>query len=260
MHLRQGIVVLKGRRGARPDVACRSGSARADGSAAVGNGGAGSRSRMPLPPISFALEQPPPGPVNVVAPGAVTNRDSSRPSDGPCTGRRSSRCPPRPSRPRSGRWARRCSSRASASRRRGSRPPASPSRSRHRVGPRERARRLRYPRDRERGTRCHRRRCRDGGPRLRPRLTAAGREPLVLERSHTIGGRVRTDAVDGFLLDHGFQVLPAAYREARAVLDLDRLDLGLFERGAIIRSEDDSAVSPTRATPRYEACARSPVG
>ena len=68
-------------------------------------------------------------------------------------------------------------------------------------------------------------------------LIAAGREPLVLERSHTIGGRVRTDAVDGFLLDHGFQVLPTAYREARAVLDLDRLDLGLFERGAIIRSE-----------------------
>ena len=42
-------------------------------------------------------------------------------------------------------------------------------------------------------------------------LVAAGREPIVLERSHTIGGRVRTDAVDGFLLDHGFQVLPTAY-------------------------------------------------
>ena len=68
-------------------------------------------------------------------------------------------------------------------------------------------------------------------------LVVAGRDPLVLERSHTIGGRVRTDAVDGFLLDHGFQVLPTAYREARAALDLDRLDLGLFERGAIIRSE-----------------------
>jgi hypothetical protein len=68
-------------------------------------------------------------------------------------------------------------------------------------------------------------------------LVAAGREPLVLERSHTIGGRVRTDSVDGFLLDHGFQVLPTAYREARAVLDFDRLDLGLFERGAIVRSE-----------------------
>ena len=68
-------------------------------------------------------------------------------------------------------------------------------------------------------------------------LTDAGRSPLVLERSHTVGGRVRTDAVDGFLLDHGFQVLPLAYPEARAALDFERLDLGLFERGAIIRSD-----------------------
>jgi hypothetical protein len=66
-------------------------------------------------------------------------------------------------------------------------------------------------------------------------LAAAGRTPIVLERSHTIGGRVRTDAADGFLLDHGFQVLPLAYPEARASLDYDRLDLGVFERGAIVR-------------------------
>jgi hypothetical protein len=69
------------------------------------------------------------------------------------------------------------------------------------------------------------------------RLAASGRVPVVLERSHTFGGRVRTDAVDGFLLDHGFQVLPLAYPEARASLDYDRLDLGLFERGAIVRAD-----------------------
>jgi phytoene dehydrogenase-like protein len=63
-------------------------------------------------------------------------------------------------------------------------------------------------------------------------LVAKGRSPLVLERSHAIGGRVRTDAVDGFLLDHGFQVLPLSYPEAAAVLDYDRLELGSFERGA----------------------------
>ena len=59
----------------------------------------------------------------------------------------------------------------------------------------------------------------------------------MLERSDAIGGRVRTDLVDGFLLDHGFQVLALAYPEARAALDFGRLDLGSFERGAIIRSE-----------------------
>jgi glycine/D-amino acid oxidase-like deaminating enzyme len=68
-------------------------------------------------------------------------------------------------------------------------------------------------------------------------LDAAGRSPVVLERSHTIGGRVRTDEVDGFLLDHGFQVLPLSYPEARASLDFDRLGVGLFERGAIVRAD-----------------------
>jgi hypothetical protein len=69
------------------------------------------------------------------------------------------------------------------------------------------------------------------------RLVAGGRAPLVLEHSDAIGGRVKTDVVDGFLLDHGFQVLPVAYPEAQAALDFDRLDLGSFERGAIFRSE-----------------------
>jgi len=69
------------------------------------------------------------------------------------------------------------------------------------------------------------------------RLAAGGRIPLVLERSSAVGGRVRTDVVEGFLLDHGFQVLPLAYPEAKAMLDYDRLDVGEFERGAIIRAE-----------------------
>jgi phytoene dehydrogenase-like protein len=69
------------------------------------------------------------------------------------------------------------------------------------------------------------------------RLLAGGRAALVLERSDAIGGRVRTDFVDGFLLDHGFQVLPVAYPEAKAALDFDRLDLGAFARGAIVRCE-----------------------
>jgi phytoene dehydrogenase-like protein len=34
-----------------------------------------------------------------------------------------------------------------------------------------------------------------------------GLEPLVLEASDGIGGRIRTDQRQGFLLDRGFQVL-----------------------------------------------------
>jgi protoporphyrinogen oxidase len=69
------------------------------------------------------------------------------------------------------------------------------------------------------------------------RLATAGRAPLVLERSDAIGGRVATDAFDGFLLDRGFQVLPLSYPEARSVLDYDRLRLGQFARGAIVRAD-----------------------
>src|SRR5690242_17123489 len=43
----------------------------------------------------------------------------------------------------------------------------------------------------------------------------------VLEASDGVGGRVRTDAVDGFLLDRGFQVLLTAYPEPRRWLDYE---------------------------------------
>lgn len=68
-------------------------------------------------------------------------------------------------------------------------------------------------------------------------LVSGGLSPIVLERDATPGGRVRTDEVDGFLLDHGFQVLPRAYPEGRQLLHLDRLDLHDFARGAIVRSD-----------------------
>jgi phytoene dehydrogenase-like protein len=66
-------------------------------------------------------------------------------------------------------------------------------------------------------------------------LHNAGLEVLVLERGDAPGGRVRTDEVDGFLLDRGFQVLLTAYPEARRVLDYERLGLRPFKSGAMIR-------------------------
>jgi phytoene dehydrogenase-like protein len=65
-------------------------------------------------------------------------------------------------------------------------------------------------------------------------LHEAGREVLVLEAADAVGGRVRTDQVDGFLLDRGFQVYLDAYPEAGALLDLTALNLQRFEPGAII--------------------------
>lgn len=68
-------------------------------------------------------------------------------------------------------------------------------------------------------------------------LEAAGRRVAVLEASDGVGGRVRTDRVDGFLLDRGFQVLLTAYPAARRWFDADALDLRAFSPGVVIHGE-----------------------
>lgn len=70
------------------------------------------------------------------------------------------------------------------------------------------------------------------------RLQQGGSSFQILEASDGVGGRVRTDKVEGFLLDHGFQVLLTAYPEARRVLDYDALDLRPFYPGALIRCKN----------------------
>ncbi|MCB9380340.1 MAG: FAD-dependent oxidoreductase [Acidimicrobiaceae bacterium] len=62
----------------------------------------------------------------------------------------------------------------------------------------------------------------------------AGRSVLVLEAGDGVGGRLRTDVVDGFTLDRGFQVLLTAYPEVKAQLDLDALDFRRFDPGALV--------------------------
>jgi len=66
-------------------------------------------------------------------------------------------------------------------------------------------------------------------------LHDAGARVRVLEASDGVGGRVRTDVVDGFRLDRGFQVLLTAYPECRRVLDYPALDLRPFLPGALVR-------------------------
>lgn len=83
----------------------------------------------------------------------------------------------------------------------------------------------------------------------------------ILEASDDVGGRVRTDEVDGFLLDRGFQVLLTAYPEAQNVLNYEALELQKFEPGALIRFNGrfQRLVDPWRR-PRYLlATATSPV-
>ena len=65
-------------------------------------------------------------------------------------------------------------------------------------------------------------------------LEGAGISVTLLEASGAPGGRVRTDLVEGFRLDRGFQVLLTAYPEAKRLLDYDALQLKKFEPGALV--------------------------
>jgi phytoene dehydrogenase-like protein len=59
-------------------------------------------------------------------------------------------------------------------------------------------------------------------------LAERGLEVVVLEAADAVGGRQRTDIVDGFRLDRGFQVLNPAYPALRRSIDLDALALRSF--------------------------------
>jgi phytoene dehydrogenase-like protein len=65
-------------------------------------------------------------------------------------------------------------------------------------------------------------------------LADRGAEVTLLERQDTVGGRVRTEHVDGYALDRGFQVLFTAYPAVQRELDVDALSLRRFRPGAVI--------------------------
>jgi phytoene dehydrogenase-like protein len=47
----------------------------------------------------------------------------------------------------------------------------------------------------------------------------------IIEASDRAGGRIKTDSVNGFRLDRGFQVLLTSYPEAQMLLDYEALQL-----------------------------------
>jgi phytoene dehydrogenase-like protein len=73
-------------------------------------------------------------------------------------------------------------------------------------------------------------------------LSERGAHVTVFEASDGVGGRVRTDAVDGFLLDRGFQVYFTSYPVARRHLDHAKLDFRSFDPGAIVHREGKRTV------------------
>lgn len=94
------------------------------------------------------------------------------------------------------------------------------------------------------------------------RLVRAKLDVRVVEAADRPGGRVRTDTVDGLLLDRGFQLLNPSYPEARRVLDLGALGLQLFRPGAAVRTGDGLAVlaDPLRWPASLPGTLRAPIG
>ncbi|MEM8709100.1 MAG: NAD(P)/FAD-dependent oxidoreductase [Actinomycetota bacterium] len=93
-------------------------------------------------------------------------------------------------------------------------------------------------------------------------LHDAGRSVVVLEASDGVGGRVRSDEVDGFVLDRGFQILLRAYPELDRQFDVAALDLRSFDPGALVRVGDRLRLlgDPLRKPATLPASVLSPVG
>ena len=93
-------------------------------------------------------------------------------------------------------------------------------------------------------------------------LQDAGLRVVVLEASDGVGGRVRTDVVEGFRLDRGFQVLLTAYPELDRFLDVSALHLRAFDPGATVwtGSKFVRVGDPLRAPELMLSSARAPIG
>jgi phytoene dehydrogenase-like protein len=93
------------------------------------------------------------------------------------------------------------------------------------------------------------------------RLAAAGCDVQLLEAGGHTGGRLATVRIDGFAVDRGFQVLNTGYPRA-ADLDLGALELGWFERGAVIRVDGRAhrVVDPRKRPAAALGTASAPIG
>ncbi len=85
---------------------------------------------------------------------------------------------------------------------------------------------------------------------------------IILEASDGVGGRVRSDNVDGFILDRGFQVLLTAYPEIHRHLNIPALDLKTFEPGAVVWREGKGTVvsDPFRRPKTLLSTSFAPIG
>ena len=94
------------------------------------------------------------------------------------------------------------------------------------------------------------------------RLSRAGREVVVLEAAGEVGGRVRTEVIDGFRCDRGFQLINPAYPALFEVVDPGALDLRRFEAGVVVArgAKRWTLADPRRSPGRLPGTLRAPLG
>ncbi len=68
-------------------------------------------------------------------------------------------------------------------------------------------------------------------------LQNKGLDFILIEKSMSLGGRVQSEEFQGFILDHGFQVLQTAYPEVQRSLQISKWDLSYFQSGAYVLNE-----------------------
>jgi len=93
-------------------------------------------------------------------------------------------------------------------------------------------------------------------------LTGAGLGVILLEAGDAPGGRVRTDVVDGFRLDRGFQVLNPAYPELQRVTDVAALALRPYDAAVQVVLDRSRPVlaDPRRRPSAIVSSVLAPVG
>jgi len=82
-------------------------------------------------------------------------------------------------------------------------------------------------------------------------LVGAGLDVAVLEAAEAVGGRVRSERVDGFTVDRGFQLLNPAYPAVRRWVDTTALGLQPLPAGVAARLDRGTVrVADPRREPR----------
>jgi phytoene dehydrogenase-like protein len=93
-------------------------------------------------------------------------------------------------------------------------------------------------------------------------LLGAGLNVALLDAADAPGGRIRTDRVDGMLLDRGFQLLNPKYPQATRTFNLRALRLRAFDPGAVVAHGNRRHVvaDPVRMPREALGAIRLPLG